>query len=153
MRARVVADSLRQRAVADSVRIRVAADSMRVVLELARQRVTADSLANAMAMTRVRAAADSAQRSRAVADSLAQAKKKPAKVKPPVDPNLGFSSVWNKDEPDSVKLAKKYAKQLQKQADQERREQDKLTRDRVCNREDCTRAIMCNMMISFNIKF
>ena len=130
LRARVVADSLRQRAVADSVRIRVAADSMRVVLELERQRVSADSLANAIAMTRVRAAADSAQRSRAVADSLVQAKKKPAKVKPPVDPNLGFSSVWNKDEPDSVKQAKKYAKQLQKQADQERREQDKLTKQK-----------------------
>lgn len=122
LRARVVADSLRAVAVTDSMRIAAAADSARRVFEAERQRVVADSLEEAAAIQRVRAAADSAYRARVVADSLANAKKKPAKIKPPSDPNVGFSSVWSKSEPDSVKQARKLAKQLAKQQERERKE-------------------------------
>ncbi|MCE9626492.1 MAG: hypothetical protein K8R56_01070, partial [Candidatus Eisenbacteria bacterium] len=123
LRARVVADSLRAKASADSMRIAIAADSARVVFEAERRRVVADSLEQAAAMQRIRAAADSSRRANGLADSLALAKKKPAKIKPPVDPNLGFSSVWSKDEPDSVKQAKKLAKALAKQQEQQRKEE------------------------------
>lgn len=127
LRARVVADSLRAKASADSVRIAAAADSARRVFEAERQRVVADSLEQVAAMQRIRAAADSSRRANGLADSLAlakaEAKKKPAKIKPPVDPNLGFSSVWSKDEPDSVKQAKKLAKALAKQQEKQRKEE------------------------------
>ncbi len=128
LRARVVADSLRSREVSDSLRIATAADSMRMVFEAQRRRVVADSLEQVAVMRRIQAAADSSRRANGVADSLAHAKKKPVKIKPPVDPNLGFSSVWTKDEPDSVKQAKKLAKQLAKQQEQQRKDEAAATK-------------------------
>ena len=126
LRFRLVADSLRQRADADSIQIRAASDSVRAVFEAQRRKLAADSLAQVTAAMRVQMHTDSLARAKSDADSLARAaKKKPKKIKPPVDPNLGFSSLWTKSTPDSAKLAKRAAKQAKQEAELEAKQRAK----------------------------
>ena len=110
----------------------VVPDSILAARAEQRRRAMADSLERDVTMRRMRAQTDSLARARAVADSLAAHPPKKQKVKAPSDPNVGFSSVWSKSKPDSVKRAEKaqreYAKQL-KQEEKEKEQQEKAARE------------------------